>query len=68
MTTSRQKAAVRFCECRLQDCHFRGNINDYNQVSNFLRNNLYNAKHHPDFVSDYEIYQQEYKEWFWSHG
>lgn len=35
MTTERQKAAVHFCEEWL-DIFFEGDINNFNQVSNFL--------------------------------
>lgn len=62
MTTDRQKAAVKFCEERLIDCKFDGNINDYRQVNAFLRQNLYAAKYHPDFISDYEAYRIEEQE------
>ena len=35
MTTNRQKAAVRFCEQYL-DVTFKGDINDFHQISKFL--------------------------------
>lgn len=35
MTTKRQKAAIHFCEKWLQ-IKFKGDINDFKQVSNFL--------------------------------
>lgn len=47
---------------RLIDCKFDGNINDYRQVNAFLRQNLYAAKYHPDFISDYEAYRIEEQE------
>lgn len=62
MTTDRQKAAVKFCGERLIDCKFNGDINDYQQVSSFLNHYLYNAKYHPDFISDYEAYRIEEQE------
>ena len=43
MTTKRQKAAVNFCEEWL-DISFEGDINDFNQVSNFLSIHLDCAK------------------------
>lgn len=43
MTTKRQKAAVNFCELWLQ-VKFKGDIDDFNQVSNFLSINLDSAK------------------------
>ena len=43
MTTKRQKAAVNFCEEWL-DISFEGDINDFNQVSNFLSIHLDHAK------------------------
>ena len=57
MTTDRQKAAVRFCEERLIDCKFKGDINNFQQVSSFLRKNLYAAKFSPDYISEYEAYR-----------
>lgn len=62
MTTNRQKAAVKFCEERLIDCKFDGDINNHRQVSAFLNRYLYNAKYHPDFISDYETYRMEEQE------
>ena len=43
MTTNRQKVAVRFCETWL-DISFEGDINNFNQVSNFLSTYLDAAK------------------------
>mgnify|MGYP003435557503 FL=1 len=62
MTTDRQKAAVRFCEERLIDCKFKGDINNFQQVSSFLRKNLDAAKFSPDYISEYEVYRQEEQE------
>lgn len=63
MTTHRQRAAVRFCESRLIDCEFKGDINDFTEVSDFLRLHLYNAKHHPDYITAYEAYRRWNIEW-----
>jgi hypothetical protein len=41
--TEKQKRAVQFCESML-NISFNGNLNDYNQVSKFLSNNLDSAK------------------------
>ena len=43
MTTKRQKEAVHFCEEWL-DISFEGDINNFNQVSNFLSMYLDSAK------------------------
>lgn len=43
MTTKRQKGAVHFCEEWL-DISFEGDINNFNQVSNFLSMYLDSAK------------------------
>ena len=43
MTTNRQKAAVRFCEQYL-DVTFKGDINDFHQISKFLSIYLSTAK------------------------
>ena len=43
MTTKRQKAAVHFCEEWL-NISFEGDINNFNQVSNFLSIHLDYAK------------------------
>lgn len=43
MTTIRQKAAVRFCE-RTLDVIFTGDINNYNEVSQFLLKYLDSAE------------------------
>lgn len=63
MTTNRQKAAVRFCEERLLNCKFEGDINSFEEVSRFLGKYLYTAKYHPDFISEYEAYRLENQEW-----
>ena len=62
MTTDRQKAAVRFCEERLIDCKLKGDINNFQQVSSFLRKNLDAAKFSPDYISEYEAYREEEQE------
>lgn len=43
MTTNKQKEAVRFCE-RWVDTEFKGDINNYNEVSSFLSEHLERAK------------------------
>lgn len=43
MTTERQKAAVNFCE-EVLDVTFKGNINNFNEVSEFLSIYLDQAK------------------------
>ena len=43
MTTDKQKEAVKFCE-KILDVYFEGDINNYSQVSNFLYENLGEAK------------------------
>lgn len=65
MTTKRQRAAVRFCEERLQNCHFKGDIENFDDVSSFLQEHLYNAKYHPDYITEYEAYRRESQEWMW---
>ena len=56
MTTKRQIAALHFCEEWL-DIKFKGNINNFRQVSIFLSNNLENAK--SEYSHAYEIYSEE---------
>ena len=47
-------AAVAFCECIIDDCSFDGNIDDFNEVSAFLNENLDDAKARAeDAVSSY---------------
>lgn len=58
MTTSRQKAAVHFCEQWL-DVTFEGNINDFQQVSYFLSIYLDEAK------SLYNEVRCEYESYLW---
>lgn len=65
MTTKRQRAAVRFCEERLLDCKFNGDINSFEEVSAFLKKYLYVAKYHPDFLTAYEAYLILNREQFW---
>lgn len=58
MTTSRQKAAVHFCEQWL-NVTFEGNINDFQQVSYFLSIYLDEAK------SLYNEVRCEYESYLW---
>lgn len=44
MTTDRQKRAVLFCESVCPEAKFSGDINDFNQVSDFLNEWLDYAK------------------------
>jgi len=44
MTTDKQKRAVRYCENWLKDVKFKGDINNFNEVSNFLSKHLDAAK------------------------
>ena len=44
MTTERQKKAVAFCETWLKDAKFTGDINNFNEVSNYLSECLDTAK------------------------
>lgn len=56
MTTSRQKAAVHFCEQWLY-VTFEGNINNYHEVSNFLSEYLDEAKNlFEEIRCEYEAY------------
>ena len=56
MTTSRQKAAVHFCEQWL-NVTFNGDINNFQQMSNFLSEYLEEAKNLYDEVKyEYEAY------------
>lgn len=56
MTTKRQKAAVHFCEQWLEVV-FTGDINNYQQVSNFLSKYLEKAKNlHTEISCEYEAY------------
>lgn len=56
MTTNKQKAAVHFCEQWL-NVTFKGNINDFQQVSYFLSIYLDEAKSLYDEVRcEYESY------------
>ena len=56
MTTSRQKAAVHFCEQWL-NITFEGDINNFNQVSTFLSNYLEEAKSlYTEIKCEYEAY------------
>lgn len=54
MTTDRQKRAVRFCETWL-NVDFKGDINNYNEVSSFLSCNLEAAKIRAEECSYYTI-------------
>lgn len=57
MTTNRQKAAVRFCEQYL-DVTFKGDINDFHQISKFLSIYLNTAKRvYNDITMEYQSYQ-----------
>ena len=59
MTTNRQKAAVHFCEQWL-DVTFNGNINNFQQVSNFLSTYLEEAKLlYNEIECEYEAYLWE---------
>lgn len=59
MTTSRQKAAVHFCEEWLH-VTFEGNINDFYEVSDFLSEYLDEAKNlYEEIVCEYEAYLQD---------
>ena len=56
MTTSRQKAAVHFCEQWL-NVTFNGDINNFQQVSNFLLEYLEDAKNlYEEVKCEYEAY------------
>lgn len=56
MTTKRQKAAVHFCEQWLK-IKFTGDINNYQQVSNFLSKYLSEAKYlYLEVSCEYESY------------
>ena len=56
MTTDRQKAAVHFCEQWLH-ITFKGNINDFQQVSHFLSIYLDEAKSlYNEAACEYESY------------
>lgn len=56
MTTKRQKEAVHFCEKWLQ-IKFKGDINNFKQVSNFLSKYLEDAKWTViEIACDYEAY------------
>lgn len=58
MTTSRQQAAVHFCEEWLQ-VSFEGNINNKQEVSSFLGEYLQEAK------MLYEEVRHEYESYLW---
>ena len=59
MTTSKQKSAVHFCEEWLQ-VSFEGNINNKQEVSNFLGEYLQEAKMlYEEVKNDYEAYLWE---------
>ena len=59
MTTSRQKAAVHFCEQWLK-VTFEGDINNFNEVSNFLSEYLEEAKMLAlEITCEYEAYIEE---------
>ena len=56
MTTGRQKAAVHFCEQWL-NIIFNGDINNFQQVSNFLSEYLEEAKNlYKEVKCEYEAY------------
>lgn len=56
MTTNRQKAAVHFCEQWL-NVTFNGDINNFQQVSNFLSEYLEGAKLvYEEIACEYESY------------
>lgn len=56
MTTPRQKAAVHFCEQWLK-VTFEGDINNFNEVSNFLSEYLEEAKMLAlEITCEYEAY------------
>ena len=56
MTTKRQRAAVRYCENML-DIKFNGDINNFNQVSEFLDYYLESAKtREEDILQCYDDY------------
>ncbi len=58
MTTNRQRAAVHFCEQWL-NITFEGNINNFQQVSDFLASHLDDAK------SLYDEVKCEYESYLW---
>lgn len=59
MTTERQKKAVRFCEQWLH-VEFKGDINDFHEVSSFLSEYLDEAKNlAEDVACEYEAYLWE---------
>ena len=56
MTTDKQKAAVHFCEEWL-NVTFNGDINNFQQISNFLSEYLEEAKlTHEEIACEYESY------------
>ena len=56
MTTGRQKATVHFCEQWL-NITFNGDINNFQQVSNFLSEYLEDAKNlYEEVKCEYEAY------------
>ncbi len=59
MTTKKQKSAVRFCEKWL-NITFKGNINNYSEVSFFLEKYLEKAKYTcMEITCEYESYIQD---------
>ena len=59
MTTPKQKAAVEFCEDWLE-VKFEGDINNFNEVSNFLSQYLQLAKNlYQEIACEYEAYMWE---------
>lgn len=56
MTTNKQKAAVKFCE-RVLHITFKGDLNNFPQISNFLSENLDEAKDiYLEAACDYEAF------------
>ena len=65
MTTGRQKAAVHFCEQWL-NITFNGDINNFQQVSNFLSEYLEEAKlTYEEIACEYEEIACEYESYLW---
>lgn len=59
MTTKRQKAAVLYCEQWLR-VEFAGDINNFQQVSDFLSEYLQEAKDlHKELYCEYTAYLEE---------
>jgi len=59
MTTERQKKAVNFCE-EVLGIDFNGNINNYTDVGQFLKEYLQEAKNcYHEIASEYDAFMWE---------